>query len=626
MITVEQVEQLFRWGPGRQVLTKHGDRILRTAPVTESLQAVYYDNRKVFSDLGISLNEYQGKKEFCWWTEVPVAMIQAIAASRATDADIDIPCPANCSYDGYQKAGIAFALASFKKYGGCIIGDSMGLGKTVQAIGVLNSEPKIQRALFIVPNSLKLNWYRELKKWLVRQMTIGIADPDHFPKTDIVIANFDILHKYEKSLSFYWDLVTIDEAHKIKNPKSMRAKAILGYRPTREEAKEGMQPSSGIPTRRKLALTGTPIENRTMEIFPLLNWIDSKKWKSSFDFGLRYCGGQQKIIGRRFDYATGKWVKKYARDFKGASNTDELQSELRSSFFIRRLKEDVLLDLPPKRRQIIILPSDGLERLIAEERKIAERWEPKLQAIREQAKNAQLSNNQAEYAKAVQAMEATECASHRDGLKASHDVALAKVPLASEHIGDALEEGGKIILFGHHLDVIAAYMKAFKEFRPVRIIGEDKVHDRQRSVDTFQTDPNCRLIVCGIMAAGTGWTLTASSHVIFAEIDYVPGVMSQCEDRSHRRGQMNPVLVQHLVLAGSVDVSKVQTIVRKQEVIDQALDNKTRLEQNKVSALPPTVKPAPTLVQPAVQRPAERPMLAKAVGTDPAKVEQLSFL
>lgn len=548
------LETLLVWSEPRQVVTKRGDRLLRKAKPTPEFEALYRSRRKEFAALGVTLGEYQGKREVCWWAEVPAAVqaekAERIAASRATDAEVDLPAPAGLSYRGYQKAGIAFALDCMKRIGGAIIGDQMGLGKSIQGIGIINADPRIQRVLVIVPATLKLNWFREMKKWLTRPLSVGIADGQCFPTTDIVIINYEQCRKYEKSLSFFWDLVICDESHRIKNPKTLAAKAICGYRPTREERDNGMEPTSGIPTRRKLALTGTPIQNKPMEIFTLLNWIDPVRWKSRFEYGRRYCDGRR-------GYG-GSW------DFSGASNIPELQKELRSHCFIRRLKADVLADLPPKQRTIILLPADGLEGLIAEERKIEARWQAKLEALRAQKQNP------IEFERAKLLLKDTDqdC---KSSFRIAHEIALAKVPLVSEHTREALDDGSKIVFFGHHQDALAAYLKEFKDYQPVRVTGEDSLVDRQRAVDRFQTDDRCRIILLS-EAGKEGLTLTASAHVIFSEFWWVPGIMAQMEDRTHRIGQRNSVLIEYLLLDGSMDLRKLQSVLAKQEIIDGALD------------------------------------------------------
>lgn len=559
--TAEAIERLLPWSEPRPVVTRRGDRLLRTARPNPAFDDLYRQNRRAMNDAGVVISEYKGQRQVSWWQEVPQAVQQAkaerIEASRATDAEIDIPCPEGLAFRPYQKAGIAWALDCFKRFGGAIIGDEMGTGKSIHLVGIINAEPKIQRSLIVCPNTLKLNIYRELKKWLTRPLSVGIADASMFPTTDIVIIHYNVVHKYEKSLSYYWDLIALDEAHRCKTPGARVTKAIMGYRPTKKEREEGMQPSSGIPARRKLAMTGTPIQNRPMELFTLLQWIDPKRWKSRFEYGRRYCNGQQGW--------GGSW------NFKGASRTDELQSELRSTFLIRRVKADVLKDLPPKQRQIIMLPADGLEGLIAEERKIEERWQAKLALVRAQKANP------VDYEKAVELLKQTD-ADAKSSFRIAHEIGLAKVPLITEHTIEALDEGSKICFFAHHQDVISAYLKAFADYGPVRVIGGDSIVARQQAVDTFQRDQRCRIIVLS-EAGKEGLTLTASSHVIMAELWWVPGTMWQMEDRCHRIGQANSVLIQYPLLEGSMDVKKLQTVIAKQEIIEGALDRRADGEQ-----------------------------------------------
>ena len=149
----------------------------------------------------------------------------AIEASRATDSDRDIPAPAGLAYLPYQRGGIAYAM----ERDGVLIGDEMGLGKTPQSIGVINCDPNAKRALVICPASLKLNWLKELKRWLVRPMTIGVAEGNSFPNTNVVIINYDIVARHRAKIdAIEWDCLIVDECHYLKNPKAQRTKAILG--------------------------------------------------------------------------------------------------------------------------------------------------------------------------------------------------------------------------------------------------------------------------------------------------------------------------------------------------------------------------------------------------------------
>lgn len=157
-----------------------------------------------------------------------------------------------------------------------------------------------------------------------------------------------------------------------------------------------------------------------------------------------------------------------------------------------------------------------------------------------------------------------------------HETALAKAPAVVSHLKDAMEGNrDKLIVFVHHKDVIDAMADAMQEVGVVQVTGDTPMAARQDAVDAFQNDPEVRLFIGNIQAAGVGLTLTASSHVVFAELDWVPGNMTQAEDRAHRIGQKNAVLVQHLVLDGSLDARLARTLIEKQAVLDQALDEVT---------------------------------------------------
>jgi SWI/SNF-related matrix-associated actin-dependent regulator 1 of chromatin subfamily A len=220
---------------------------------------------------------------------------QAVEVSKATDSNIDIPCPSGKDYLGYQKAGISYALGRKST----LIADEMGLGKTIQAIGFINSSPDIRRVLVVCPASLKLNWRNELSRWLTRSMTIAVYPwskngyglaKDGF----IDIINYDMLKKLPDSA---YDLVIFDEAHYAKNPKAARTKLC-----------------QAIAKRAKhvLALTGTPILNKPIELFPILQMVNPETWDPPgfmkgkqlgagegagfFRFAKRYCNAHQERV------------------------------------------------------------------------------------------------------------------------------------------------------------------------------------------------------------------------------------------------------------------------------------------------------------------------------------------
>jgi hypothetical protein len=158
--------------------------------------------------------------------------------------------------------------------------------------------------------------------------------------------------------------------------------------------------------------------------------------------------------------------------------------------------------------------------------------------------------------------------------KVRHDTAVAKIPMVVEHLTNVLESGNKAVVFVWHHDVVDALAK---EFEGVSVVIDGRVPPSKRIelVDAFQMNPKIKLFIGSITAAGVGITLTAASHVIFAELDWVPGNVSQAEDRLHRIGQKDCVLVQHLVLEESLDAHMAKVIVKKQEVIEKALDKES---------------------------------------------------
>lgn len=166
------------------------------------------------------------------------------------------------------------------------------------------------------------------------------------------------------------------------------------------------------------------------------------------------------------------------------------------------------------------------------------------------------------------------------------ETALLKVPQVTDLIETTLANG-KLILFCHHAEVVDAYVneinnlfrrQAGKRGTPKNIAvvtGKTPNDQRQLEADRFQNDPDCQVFIGTIQAAGTGLTLTEASTVLFAELDWVPGNVSQAEDRAHRIGQLDHVLVYHAVIEGTLDSLMVRRLIEKQEVIDSALDDQT---------------------------------------------------
>ena len=467
-------------------------------------------------------------------------------ASRSVDLDIDVPSPKGLNYMPFQRAGIGYAMSREH----VLIADEMGLGKTIQALGIVNTTPEAKRVLVVCPASLRLNWKQEAERWLVNsELEPKVIDAKN-PITgdeNFLIINYDILSKNRNALKASdWDIMIVDEAHYLKNPKAQRTKALLG-----EKGK------GGINATRKVFLTGTPIVNRPIEFHPILASIAPTEFGNFFAYTKRYCDAYQNEWG---------W------DFTGASNLDELQDRLRETCMVRRLKVDVLTELPAKRRAVIEIPANGKIRYINAEMKALAAHEDVIAKLRAAVELTKASEKKADYEAAVGRLKAVAQTHFTEMSALRKETAIAKAPLVATHVRDAVEAGNKVVVFAHHHEVIDTLMLELDDLGCVKLDGRDAMEARNDAVNTFQEDEDVNVFVGGIQAAGVGLTLTASSHVIFAELDWVPGNISQAEDRCHRIGQADQVMVQHLVFEGSIDVNIARTLVRKQAVIDQALD------------------------------------------------------
>lgn len=485
------------------------------------------------------------------------AKVASIAASRAQDADVFIPVPFGLSYLPYQRAGIAFGLAHMS----VLIGDEMGLGKTIQAIGIINSDETLKRILVICPASLKLNWVREMAKWLVRKMSMAIIQGSKWVDAEITIINYDILVKHlDKIQSIEWDCLIADEMHYLKNPDAKRTQAVVGRDATKK--KEG---KPGIRARRRIGLTGTPIPNRPVEGWPIFHYLDPVTFPKFWYYAQDYCAATQTRWG---------W------DFTGASKLDQLQDKLRASIMVRRKKADVLTELPAKQRQLIEMIPGGASKAVDAENLAYNQHEDEIAQLKASVELAKAGTLE-EYQGAVEMLRVRVRAAFTELSDLRHQTAIAKLPQVIEHITDAIaDEDHKVVVFAWHKDVIAGIMDALaaQGVKAVSITGDTPMQARQDNVDSFQKDPSCRVFVGNIQAAGVGLTLTASAHVIFAELDWVPGNITQAEDRCHRIGQREMVLVQHLVLDGSLDAKMAKTLIFKQAVLDAALDNEHEIE------------------------------------------------
>ena len=464
------------------------------------------------------------------------AQAQAVAASTATDAPaadaaalLDLPASIIEALRPYQRSGIVYMLEHRKSFQA----DEMGLGKTLQALAACEA-CKGFPALVLAPASLLRNWKNEATRWLphrkVQIISKGKTAVD--PDAEIVIVSYDVAKGHAGIQAAQWVTVIADEAHGLKNAKSARSKA-LG--PVIAGAKN------------RWLLSGTPIKNRPADLIEplkMLGHLDALGgWRT---YVTRYCAGRQ---------------GKYGWEIDGASNLAELRKHLAGLGFVRRVKSDVLSELPAKIRTVLPVELDSRSG----------------RGIRD-AETA-LRDVLAGKTRALSDV-ATDDAGGRGGdvlgalARLRRAVGIAKIEAACAWIDDALAQGEKPLVFAHHVDVLDGIQQHLRDagISFVRLDGSTPVQARQDLVDRFQNDESVRVFLGSMSAAGQGITLTAASQVLICEQSWTPAEMDQAEDRAHRLGQRDTVVATHLIAVGTIDEPVLELINFKRTTAAQVVD------------------------------------------------------
>lgn len=470
----------------------------------------------------------------------------------------------------FQNKGVAFIE---RRKGRAIIGDEPGLGKTAQALAYLQLHPELRPAFIISPASLKFNWAKEVFKWMEKRdenqlfMLFGkkkkiveevsiksngrlVLNRCKMPDNGIFIINYDIVANEETILAddegnpilkkdkvqfvpikntgwfdILFDLaaeiVITDEAQLMANEKALRTKYVSML------AKDSPK---------YLALTGGLIENRPLEAFNVINLVDPSIFPSKWNFQHRYCGAKHNGFG---------W------SFNGASNTRELHEKLKD-ICIRRKKEDVLPDLPPKIRTVVPIELTNRSDYEKAERDLIE-W---IRSTKGNLKAEKAANSEA----LVRINEMKQLCSK------------GKMTGVIDWIEDYLSNDNKLVVFTTHTWVLDAICNHFKKCS-VKVNGSVTGVKRDQAVELFQSDPKITLFVGDLEAAGVGLTLTAAYATATVELGWNPSQHNQAEDRVHRIGQTNDFVNAYYLLARDTIEEELADIIDvKRKVVNQVLD------------------------------------------------------
>lgn len=459
----------------------------------------------------------------------------------------------------YQLEGVQYAVEKKR----CILGDQPGLGKTLQAICTVvkaHREAVIYGESFptlvVCPAALKVNWQREFKKFAGpnaiilddsnRQTWHSFYDckkADGSPLCEVFITNYESLKKFfvkrvseggkltMKGILFdervnLFKSVIIDESHKCKSGKTQQGKFVEGICKGK---------------RFVLALTGTPVVNNNTDLIQ-----------------------QLKILGRLEDFGGySRFVERYCDGPKQASNVKELNWRLWNCCFFRREKSKVLTQLPDKTRRYLQIDITNMKEYQSAESDIVK--------YLKQYKNASDAQVQRSMNGAVMV---------KMGLLKQIS-ARGKIKAVSEFIHDVIDGGEKLIVFGYLKEVIAELKKEFPN--AVTVTGSDNISQKQFAVDSFQNNPDCKLIILNYKSGGTGLTLTASSRVAFIEFPWTFSDCEQAEDRAHRNGQKNNVNCYYFLGKDTIDKYMYDVIQTKKNIANGVTGTDDQVEENMVN-------------------------------------------
>ena len=419
----------------------------------------------------------------------------------------------------FQKEGLSFLLANPRT----LLADEMGLGKTVQALSCLAATGDMP-ALIVVPPHLVRNWEREAARFLridgkePRIHVIRGLKPYDLPEADIYLIHYLLLRGWKMTLpELGFRAVVFDEVQELRHAGTEKysAASLLAEK-----------------CERVIGLSGTPIYNRGAEIWNVVNILDFHclgDWES---FTREWCDGYGNHIVR--DPALlGDYLK-------------------REGLILRRTKQEVLSELPPKRRLVQEIDSD--DKTYRELMRPVMEMLGSLRELHPDAKERTL-------------LEERISAGERQA------TGVAKAPFVAAFVRALIDNGEQVLLFAHHHAVMDIYRKELSAYKPAFITGRETAGQKEQSVERFMSG-GCDLCVISLRAA-SGLNLQRATCVVFGELDWSPAVHSQAEDRAHRMGQKDSILCYYLVAPQGSDRDMQDVLGLKVSQFVQLMGDKT---------------------------------------------------
>ncbi len=439
----------------------------------------------------------------------------------------------------YQKAGFNWLVFVHELGSGGILADDMGLGKTLQTITLLLwAKSKMKKGtthVVVAPTSVVPNWQREIEKFAPSLSTLVWQGPkrhekeDEFDKVDIVITSYALIRRDEELLqSKKFGYVILDEAQHIKNPHSATAKAV-----------------KGVESERRLALTGTPIENRLSEFWSILDFVSPG------------------LLG---DLKT--FEEKVARPIdRGDQNTaDKLRNTIKP-FVLRRTKRDVAPELPEKIEQEMVVPmadeqSDLYGQILEEIRK----------SVLSEVEKKGVAKSQIQILAALTRLRQVACDPRLTKIDGQwDDETSGKLGALREILENAKSGGHRVLIFSQFVQMLQLIRAALDEDGINYEYLDGSTKNRIDKVDAFNEDESITAFLISLKAGGTGLNLVGADTVIHFDPWWNPAVEDQATDRAHRIGQKRSVSVYRLIAKGTVEEKILQLSAKKRALMENVL-------------------------------------------------------
>ncbi len=445
----------------------------------------------------------------------------------------------------YQQAGLDW-LGFLHAYGfGGILADDMGLGKTIQTLALLQLQKNGSHRthLIVAPTSLVYNWQRETERFAPDLSVVNHTGSDRardlrvLRRHDLILTSYAILRRDAAILSqIDYDYVVLDESQHIKNPQSLTFKAAMS-----------------LPGRHRLCLTGTPVENGTVELWSQMHFANP--------------GGLGSLSAFKDRFVTP--IEKYG----DPAAADRLR-RLTFPFILRRRKEEVADDLPPKIEQVVYCEMEN------EQREIYEKWRDYYRAnVLESIEADGMEKSRMKVLEGL--MKLRQISNHPGLVEEAFDGTSGKFEVLMDTLDELRDEGHKVLVFSQFvkmLEVIRAALEARGE-RYAYLDG--RTRDRQAVIDAFQNDPELPCFLISLRAGGVGLNLTAADYVVVVDPWWNPAVEQQAIDRTHRIGQNRRVIALKLITRDTVEEKILELQERKKLLAEDVI----AVDENAIKAL-----------------------------------------